>query len=210
MQPRHLGACPGLVDENQTAGIEVGLRAEPRAAAFQDVRAVLPGRVVCLFCASFCRRAKKRHRPDTATEPPSAASLARSSASVMPGAASSAARMRDACRSVCADRWSPPRRCGAALPRSRTSRAQRIALEMPIPKRAAAARRYIPSPIAATTRSRRSIESGRPIHSRPPIPATSVNQTSARLGIPSRVSRIGICSSGNGALNQPFARFGAR
>lgn len=55
---------------------------------------------------------KKRHRVDTATAIPSAASAARSSASGMSGAAFYSAQMCAALPSVVAERVSPP--CGLA------------------------------------------------------------------------------------------------
>jgi hypothetical protein len=48
---------------------------------------------------------------------------------------------------------------GTTDPASRDSARQRIALEVLTPKRAAAARQHAPAAIAATTRSRRSIDS---------------------------------------------------
>ena len=40
---------PGLVDEHELPGIEIGLGVEPRPALSQDVRAVLLDRVPGLF-----------------------------------------------------------------------------------------------------------------------------------------------------------------
>ena len=48
---RHFGRSPGLVDEDQTFGIEVKLAFEPGLAPLQNVGAVLLGRVRRLFCA---------------------------------------------------------------------------------------------------------------------------------------------------------------
>jgi vitamin B12/bleomycin/antimicrobial peptide transport system ATP-binding/permease protein len=47
----HFGRSPGLVDEDQTFGIEITLAFEPRLAPLQDVGAVLLGRGHGLFCA---------------------------------------------------------------------------------------------------------------------------------------------------------------
>lgn len=38
---RHVGRCPGLVDEHEFFRIEVELAVEPRLAPRQDVRAIL-------------------------------------------------------------------------------------------------------------------------------------------------------------------------
>jgi hypothetical protein len=45
--PRHVGAGPGFVDEDQLLGIKIELAIEPVLASLQDVRAILLG----LFCA---------------------------------------------------------------------------------------------------------------------------------------------------------------
>ena len=42
--PSHLGRSPGLVDEDQTLGIEFELAFEPRLTPLQDVGAILLGR----------------------------------------------------------------------------------------------------------------------------------------------------------------------
>ncbi len=47
--PRHVRRGPGLVDEHEPLGIEIGLRLEPGAALPQDVRTVLLNRVAGLF-----------------------------------------------------------------------------------------------------------------------------------------------------------------
>jgi hypothetical protein len=59
-----------------------------------------------------------------------------------------------------------------------------MAVDGATPKRAAAARQLIPSSIAAIKRSRKSIESGCPIHADLLHPAESMNQKPADLGIP--------------------------
>ncbi len=48
---RHVGRCPGLVDEHQPLGIEVELAIEPSLALAQDVGTVLLNRVPDLFYA---------------------------------------------------------------------------------------------------------------------------------------------------------------
>ena len=47
--PHHVGLRPGLVDEHQALGIEIGLAIEPGPSSPQDVRALLLGGVRCLF-----------------------------------------------------------------------------------------------------------------------------------------------------------------
>jgi len=49
MTPRHVGRCPGLVDEDQPLGIEIELAIEPRLALLQDVGAILLGGVRRLY-----------------------------------------------------------------------------------------------------------------------------------------------------------------
>lgn len=48
-QSRHLRAGAGLVDEDQTGRVEIGLAVEPGFAPLADVGAVLLGRVRGLF-----------------------------------------------------------------------------------------------------------------------------------------------------------------
>jgi hypothetical protein len=57
---RHLGRSPGLVDEDQTLGIEIKLAFEPGLAPLQNVGSVLLGRVRRLFLRVMAWRAKKR------------------------------------------------------------------------------------------------------------------------------------------------------
>ena len=45
----HVGLRPGLVEEDQPRGIEVGLPVEPGLPAFQDVRAILLAGMAGLF-----------------------------------------------------------------------------------------------------------------------------------------------------------------
>ena len=58
--PSHFGRSPGLVDEDQTFGIEIKLAFEPSLAPLQDIGAVLLGRVRRLFLRVMAWRAKKR------------------------------------------------------------------------------------------------------------------------------------------------------
>ena len=53
---RHVGGGPGLVDEDQTLGVEIGLGVEPGPALAQDVRAVLLDGVASLFFRVIPRR----------------------------------------------------------------------------------------------------------------------------------------------------------
>jgi hypothetical protein len=90
---------------------------------------------------------------------PAFASSPRIAFSVMSDFRSTTRRMSAACASMRAERRSPPSGPGATEPASRTSAAQRIALDALTPKRAAAARHDAPAATAATTRSRRSTDS---------------------------------------------------
>jgi hypothetical protein len=51
MAAGRVGRCPGLVDEDEAFGVEIGLAVEPVPPALQDVRAVLLGGVRGLFFA---------------------------------------------------------------------------------------------------------------------------------------------------------------
>ena len=90
VEPSHLGGGPRLIDENQAGGLEVELPLEPGASAPQDVRTVLLRRVRVLFLRVIRRRAKKRHRVESADATPRPARSSRSSASVMSGVVSTA------------------------------------------------------------------------------------------------------------------------
>ena len=46
---RHVGRCPGLVDEDEPLGVEIELPLEPLLATLQDVGAFLFGGVCGLF-----------------------------------------------------------------------------------------------------------------------------------------------------------------
>jgi hypothetical protein len=59
-QRRARSRSPGLVDEDQTFGIEIKLAFEPGLAPLQDVGAVLLDRVRRLFLRVMAWRAKKR------------------------------------------------------------------------------------------------------------------------------------------------------
>ena len=58
--PSHVGRGPGLVDAHPACGIKIELTVEPGFAPFQDVGAVLLGRVRGLFLRVMAWRAKKR------------------------------------------------------------------------------------------------------------------------------------------------------
>jgi len=49
MATRHVGRCPGLVDEDEPLGVEIELPLEPLLATLQDVGAFLFGGVCGLF-----------------------------------------------------------------------------------------------------------------------------------------------------------------
>ena len=78
----HVGGRPGLVDEHEPLGIEIGLCLEPVPALPQDVRAVLLDRVAGLFFRVMPWRWKKRERAEVDVAMPCATSRARSSPSV--------------------------------------------------------------------------------------------------------------------------------
>ena len=48
-QASHFGRCPGFVDKDQAAGVEIGLALEPRQPAPGDVRPLLLGGVRGFF-----------------------------------------------------------------------------------------------------------------------------------------------------------------
>ena len=96
MQAGHFGARAGLVDKDQPPRIEIGLRAERGAAALQHVGAILLGGVARLFLLSDAATAEEAHSVATARPIPCAARPSRSSASVMSGVASCAAKIRAA------------------------------------------------------------------------------------------------------------------
>jgi hypothetical protein len=56
----HVGLGPGLVDEDQPRGVEVGLALEPGLAPLQDVGPILLAGMRGLFLRVIRRRAKKR------------------------------------------------------------------------------------------------------------------------------------------------------
>ena len=108
VRTRHLGARPGLVDENQPRGLEVVLAVEPGAAPGEDVGAVLLGRVAGLFLRVIPCRLKKRERDEIDTVSPVSPSFSLGSVSAMSPASSKRARMRSRCASVTWDQRSPP------------------------------------------------------------------------------------------------------
>ena len=89
-EPGHLGAGAGLVDEHEPRGVKIGLAVEPSLTLLQDVGTILLRGVRGLFFTVIFRRAKKRHRLDTATATPLSANSTRSSTKVMSGLASTA------------------------------------------------------------------------------------------------------------------------
>jgi hypothetical protein len=91
-QARHLGAGAGLVDEDESCRIELGLRLEPGQPTRLHVRALLLGGMRRLFFSVMRRRSKKRQSVLTATRTPrSRHSASRSSASVTSGVAATRA-----------------------------------------------------------------------------------------------------------------------
>jgi len=61
VQPGHLGAGAGLVDEDELVGIDEGLRRAPDPAPRGDIRAVLLGGVECLFLNDSPSRSTADH-----------------------------------------------------------------------------------------------------------------------------------------------------
>jgi hypothetical protein len=164
MEPRHLGAGAGLVDEHEAFGIKVELSLEPHLAPPQDVGTVLLRRMPGLFLTVIFRREKNRHRPAMLTAIPWLASSLRRSARVMSGWRVIAPRISGACASIFAERRSPPCRRGAGSPTLRAKACQRIALEALTPNLVAACRHDAPRSIAPTTRLRRSTDSALAMH----------------------------------------------
>ena len=79
VRARHVRRGPGLVDEHELLGIEIGLRLEPGAALAQDVRTVLLDRMSGLFFRVMPRRWKKRDRAELDAAMPRSAKRTRSS-----------------------------------------------------------------------------------------------------------------------------------
>lgn len=163
MAAGHVGRRPGLVDEDEPFGIEIGLGVEPGAAPAQDVRAILLDGVAGLFFRVIPRRWKNRDRPDFDVAIPRAASRSQSSTSVWSRSSSKAAMTSSPRASIRCERVSPPCAFGAKQPVARRVASHRMTDETPTPKRLAAARRLIPASTAAKARARRSMESGLPI-----------------------------------------------
>jgi hypothetical protein len=145
MQPRHLGAGSGFVDEHQPFGIKVGLAFEPVQPLLQDLGIVLFEGVRRLFLYVIRRRAKNRHSEPMPTPIPCAANSARNSERVMSGVFSCKSRITAAWDSMRVDRRSPPRGWGATRPERHASAAHRMALETLTRNCAAAARRDVPA-----------------------------------------------------------------
>jgi len=104
----HVRRSPGLVDEHQLPGIEIGLRREPGTALAQDVGPVLLDRVSGLFLRVMPWRWKKRDRAELDAAMLRSARRTRSSSRLWSRASSNAA-MTSACRdSIRRDRMSPP------------------------------------------------------------------------------------------------------
>ena len=135
---RHVGARPGLVDEDEPLGVEVGLAVEPGLPPLQDVGTVLLGGVRGLFLRVMRGRRKKRHSAATPTWCAVLGELLLQLRQVISLVSASAAWMSPACASVRDDRRSPPTALGLASPTFRLSAAQRIALDALTPKRSAA------------------------------------------------------------------------
>jgi hypothetical protein len=60
MAAGHVGGGPGLVDEDETLGLQIELAIEPGLALLQDVGTVLLDGMASLFLRVMPRRTKKR------------------------------------------------------------------------------------------------------------------------------------------------------
>src|SRR5688572_19432178 len=134
MSAGHVRRGPGLIDEDQAVGIEVGLAVEPGPAPPQDVRAVLLCGAGRLFFHVIRRRSKNRRSVPMPADTPALANSTRISFRVRSDFPSTRRRMSAACASMRAERRSPPSGPGATEPASRASAAQRIALDGLTPK----------------------------------------------------------------------------
>ena len=63
---RHIGRCPGFVDEDEAFGVKIELTVEPVLPPLQDVRPILLGGVRGLFFHVIPCRSKNRHNVATA------------------------------------------------------------------------------------------------------------------------------------------------
>ena len=94
---RHVGAGPGLVDEDEAIGVERGLPPDELAPRFGDIGAVLLGGVQALFLSvSLCALTNRHTVLSPTVTPHDAASASRISAKVRSGclATSSSAMAR--------------------------------------------------------------------------------------------------------------------
>ena len=154
-QAGHLGRQAGLVDEDETLRVEVGLGLEPVPAPLQDVGAFLLQRMGGLFLNLQPRPRSQAlsalRRIETKRSPRSRAAI---SFSVM----SRWSAISPTMKTSCASRLEPRRRpCGRAVRSPCLARAiQRIAVEIPTPNLTAACRADNPSVEARRTRTRRS------------------------------------------------------
>ena len=66
---RHVGRRPGFVDQDETRRVEVELAIEPVLARFQDIGAILLGRVTGLFMRDLMTDEKAVRRQDRDAHP---------------------------------------------------------------------------------------------------------------------------------------------
>ena len=104
------------------------------------------------------------------------------------------ARISGPCRSMRAERVSPPCRRGATSPVARHLRTSLTAVEAATPNRSAAARQLAPAATHFTSRSRRSFERGLVMRAGLRS-STHVESVFAHLGNPPRFRQVGFCSS---------------
>src|SRR3954463_886270 len=84
--PRHIGRCPGLIDEDQVRRVQIRLLFAPARAGGGAIRAGLLGGVVRLFLSVRPSRSSAFHIPPWLTDIPwLESSQARSSSSVASG-----------------------------------------------------------------------------------------------------------------------------
>src|SRR5665213_3155557 len=99
-QPRHLGRCGGLVDEDQFLGIEIELSVEPCATAALDVRALLLAGMRRLFLNVMPRLSRNIHTVEaTARTLCLLATFSAISAKVMSGVSSISSTLKASCGS---------------------------------------------------------------------------------------------------------------